>query len=230
MGKCLIFGAGERVPAERVSSIENGDLVIAADGGLSWIAEEFPSVLPNVILGDFDSLPEQEGVIRAFLTKAKLEGAHLPAVMKYPVEKDDTDTGIAVVEGLARGYREFVIYGGTGGRMDHTLANMSLLLHIALKGGHGFLVSPAMCATAYSGKAVVRGVIGETFSVFATGEGAEGVSIRGAKYEVEDAALKESYALGVSNSFSSEETVVSAKKGTLLMVGEFLPEDVSFSE
>lgn len=226
----MIIGAGERIPADRIRIPQDGDLVIAADGGLTWIAEELSFVKPDVILGDFDSLPEQHNRIEEFLLSRKDVDGKTTEVLRYPVEKDDTDTGIAVAEGFTRGYCEFVIYGGTGGRMDHTIANLSLLLHIAKKGGHGFLISPSMCSTVFAGTATIRGVKGKTFSVFATGEGAEGVTIRGGKYELTDGALTEDFALGVSNSFTAEETTVSAKKGTLLLVGEFLPDDISFSE
>ena len=103
MNTCIIFGAAE---FDRLAEpICLGDFVIAADGGLRHTKKL--SILPDEILGDFDSLGyvPDTGVV-------------------YPVEKDDTDTMLAVRRGLELGFRRFVIYGGLEGRrLDHTVAN-----------------------------------------------------------------------------------------------------------
>ena len=119
MKSCVIFCAGGfwalAVPIDEV------DLVIAADGGLRHT--EQCGVRPTLILGDFDSLgytPDRAEV--------------------FPVEKDDTDTMLAVREGLARGCGEFYIYGGTGGvRLEPTLANLQTLAFLRRHGARGYL-------------------------------------------------------------------------------------------
>ena len=75
-------------------------------------------------VGDFDSLgqvPEGENIVR------------------HPVMKDDTDMMLAVKLGLERGYTRFHIYGGMGGRTDHTIANIQTLAYIAGRGASAFL-------------------------------------------------------------------------------------------
>ena len=90
MATCYIYGA---MPCGSTEKLEEGDLLIAADGGYAYLQGQ----KPDLVVGDFDSLgyvPEGEQIIR------------------HPVQKDDTDMLLAVREGLKRGYRKFVLYGG----------------------------------------------------------------------------------------------------------------------
>ena len=101
MGNCIIFcAAGFDALAE---ALHDGDFVIAADGGLAHT--EKLGIVPNEVLGDFDSL--------GFVP----EGANV-----FPVEKDDTDAMLAVRRGLEMGYRNFLLYGSLDGpRLDHKI-------------------------------------------------------------------------------------------------------------
>ena len=51
-----------------------------------------------------------------------------PDIIHVPVEKDDTDTLLCLKYGMELGYREFLMIGGIGGRLDHTMANIQTLL------------------------------------------------------------------------------------------------------
>ena len=105
---CFIFGAGPffGLPV----SPAPGDVVFAADGGYRHC--QAAGLQPDLLLGDFDSLND--------LPKG------IP-IHTFPAEKDDTDTMLAIKYGLKEGYRTFHLYGGTGGRPDHTLANLQAL-------------------------------------------------------------------------------------------------------
>ena len=83
------------------------DFLIAADKG--YEALEAYGVPPNLVVGDFDSLGRRP---------------NHPNVVQLPAAKDDTDMVYAQREGLDRGYRRFVLLGGVGGRLEHTLANL----------------------------------------------------------------------------------------------------------
>jgi len=129
---------------------------------------------------------------------------------------------LAVLEGESRGYREFLIYGGTGGRADHSFANYSLLLFIAKRGMRARLVGVRDEALV-----IVNGSIelpktecGKYFSVFAFGGEALGVSIKNAKYEVENLTLTPDFPLGVSNEFCDTPPTVSVNFGSLLVIFE----------
>ena len=196
MKKCVIFCA-----AECEGPVQGGDLVIAADGGLRH-CENF-GITPDVILGDFDSL-----------------GYTPTGSIVHPVEKDDTDAMLAVRLGLQRGCREFVIYGGLDGpRLDHTVANFQTLQFLADHGAVGYLVGKDHIVTVLKNGAVrfspeAAGII----SVFCLGPDAEGVSIRGLQYGLENGTLSAGFPLGVSNHFVGNSSEISVNNGSLLII------------
>lgn len=130
---CYIVGAME--PGELRFAPHRPRLVIAADRGLYYL--ERRGIRPDLIVGDFDSLgrtPEGENVLR------------------HPVEKDDTDMLLAVKEGLARGLKTFVLYGGLGGRPDHAYANLQTLTFLAERGAAGYLLGRTSRASGRPGR------------------------------------------------------------------------------
>lgn len=230
MPVCMIFGAGEMTPKDRITMPSDGDLIIAADGGLLELTECLPGVKPDIFLGDLDSINGEVDLLKHFCEKNGI------TMMKHPVEKDDTDMGLAVMEGASRGYREFYLYGGTGGRWDHTIANCQLLASIAAEGGRGFLVGPGLTATVItadgSSETMIRidGREGGTLSVFSASDLSEGVCIEGAYYKADNVTLTNRFSLGVSNHFTKEAAVVRLRKGILLIVGDYLPADCRSEE
>lgn len=175
--------------------------VIAADGGLSYLEEL--QLQPDLIVGDFDSL------------------GRLPTgkeVLCHPPEKDDTDMALAVAEGFSRGYSRFVLYGGMGGRPDHTFANIQLLASIACRGGEGYLWSDGHIITVIKDSAKAFGSSHSGFfSVFCLGDTAEGVTLTGLKYLLDDATLTGTVPLGVSNEFTGTFSSVQVRKGMLAL-------------
>lgn len=196
---CYIFGAGSYYglswrPAP-------GDTVIAADGGWRVCREE--GIVPDLLLGDFDSLHTVP------------DFAH---IRRVPVEKDDTDMMLAIKEGLSRGETEFHLYGGMGGRTDHTIANLQGLLYLAERGAQGWLYGDRERFTAIRNGEIdlparEKGIV----SVFCMGADAQGVTIEGGQYTVHDAVLTASFPLGVSNHFVGNPVRVAVTRGSLLI-------------
>ena len=199
MGKCIIFcAAGFDALAEPLTK---EDFVIAADGGL--IHTETLGIVPNEIIGDFDSLGHVP------------EGANV-----FPVEKDDTDAMLAVRRGLSLGYREFVLYGSLDGpRLDHTIANFQTLQFLADRGASGYLVGADYLVTVVKDGTLTfpEGAEG-TISVFCQGADAEGVTLEGLHYPLENGTLSAGFPLGVSNHFIGAAATITAKKGSLLVL------------
>ena len=135
------------------------------------------------------------------------------------MEKDDTDTMLAVKTGLERGETEFHIYGGMGGRRtDHTIANFQALLYLARRGAQGWLYGQGERYTAVCGGTVTfpardRGIL----SVFCLGADARDVSIQGGQYPLHHAVLTSEFPLGVSNHFVGRPITVSVRDGSLLI-------------
>lgn len=196
---CYIVGAGECEPL--TFRPEPGDLVIAADGGLTYLRAA--GLEPDVILGDFDSLGEQP------------EGN----VMTFPVEKDETDTFLALRLAAERGYRDVRIYGGLGGRLDHTLANVQTLVWAANRGIRARLVGGDVTICALTDGTLEfppesRGLI----SVFCAGDRAEDIDLCGLKYPLQNDTLTGEFPLGVSNAFLGVPASVTVRRGTLIVL------------
>lgn len=200
MPACYIFGAGPFYGLDRSPAPD--DFILAADGGYAHCQRV--GLKPALVLGDFDSLD------------APPQGV---PVQSFPPEKDDTDTMLAVKLGLERGYRSFHLYGGTGGRLDHTLANLQVLAYLAQAGAEGFLHDEGFVFTAVQGPGSLRlpARAGGLFSVFCLGANATGVSILGGKYCAEKVTLSCAFPLGVSNQFQGEEVTVQLEQGCLLV-------------
>lgn len=210
-GICYVVGAGgvEGVVLRPAA----GDYVIAADGGYTRLAQL--GLKADLLLGDFDSLP--------------FVPPH-PHIVRHPSVKDDTDMMLAVKHGLELGYRVFVLCGGLGGRLDHTLANLQTVAWLSRRGSRAFLVGEGNVITAVTGGALSfdvskRGVI----SVFCVGEQAVGVTLKGLKYPLDDAVLTCDMPLGVSNEFTGTASSVSVREGTLAVLWRYAP-DQSFGE
>jgi thiamine pyrophosphokinase len=197
MKKCVIFCAGEFAG---LAALLDG-VVIAADGGLQHT--QALGIKPDVILGDFDSLGYTP------------EGATV-----FPVEKDDTDAMLAVRRGLEMGCDSFVIYGGLDGpRLDHTIAMFQTLQYLADQGATGCAVGNSCIAKVVKNGEIAfpenaEGII----SVFCMGADAEGVTIKGLKYGLENGKLTSGFPLGVSNHFVGENANISVKDGSLLII------------
>lgn len=203
-GICYIVGAGEGFLE---FSKQEGDLVISADGG--YLTLEKMGILPDVHLGDFDSLKPETPI------------PDTVRILRHPTRKDDTDTALAVKYGMEQGYTEFVILGGTGGRSDHTFANYQLLLGARKKGAHLLLVGEKDIAQCLFCEAVTLcGEEGKTFSVFAFGSDAQGVDILGASYDLQGGTLTADNPLGVSNAFLGSPVQLSVRDGALLVIQE----------
>lgn len=216
MGRCIIIAAGDLT----VGSIQvnEEDLVIAADGGLSYCS--VLEVEPDLIIGDFDSVSEQEREAISLLKQQIPE-----RIITLPHEKDDTDTLAAIKIGLANGYDRFLIYGGTGGRLEHTWANVQSLLYLKNHGAVGYLMDGSgMICVLQNEEVKLRDNLEGYLSLFALGKEAKGVTIRGMKYELENAVVTNDYPVGISNEFIGKEASVKVEDGELLMIISYVSE------
>ena len=211
----VLIGAGELEPdvADIIKKnvLENTTFIIALDGGLVFCAEH--NIEPDMIVGDFDSLPPQKQVL--------LKNYPQDMIYKLACEKDDTDTLAAIRLAIEKGYEQFVIYGGLGGRLSHTIANIQSLMYLKERGLQGELVGDNSRIFLIKDESVTLAAQDKGYiSVFSYSEVSQGVTLKNLKYEVEDAELCNSFPIGVSNEFIGKEADVSVKKGVLLVVVE----------
>ncbi|MDR0596297.1 MAG: thiamine diphosphokinase [Clostridiales Family XIII bacterium] len=198
---CFVFGAGERTELPALPRAE--DFVIAADGGIEYALD--CGISADLAVGDFDSL-----------TGPLPEGMEVVALHR---EKDDTDMRAALNIGIERGFGTFFIYGGLGGRIDHSIANMQCIADLARLGARAYLFGRDTVATAISGGGIsfAAGAAG-TVSVFSHTDTSRGVCETGLKYPLADAVLTNTFPIGVSNEFIGEPAAISVQEGTLIVV------------
>ena len=202
MGICYIIGAGDFGSGEVSAGKE--DYIIAGDGGYRLCKER--GIQPDLVVGDFDSLGYRPD--------------H-PNIRSFRPEKDVTDMHIAVKEGLALDYRRFVIFGGTGGRLSHTIANIQLLSELAEKDFQAVLMGVnSRIFVIHNSRLSFEKEENGYVSVFSLSDRSAGVSLRGLKYSLEDAALTRVFPLGVSNEFQGQRSEIEVKDGTLLIITE----------
>ncbi|MBR4971388.1 MAG: thiamine diphosphokinase [Oscillospiraceae bacterium] len=199
MKLCTIFCAGEFTSLAQ--PITPGSTIIAADGGLRHT--QALGLQPHIILGDFDSL------------------GHIPeGAQVFPVEKDDTDSMLAIKQGLRMGCDCFHLYGALDGhRVDHTMANFQALHYLCDHGARGYLIGNRQIVCALQGGTLEFPAHFTGFlSVFCLGADAKGVSLQGLKYETDHVVLTAGFPLGVSNQFVGQAARVSVEQGTLLLI------------
>ena len=198
MKTCHIFCAGG---FEKLAEpIQKGDPVLAADGGLIHL--EKLGIRPDGVIGDFDSL----GYVP--------QGAQV-----FPVEKDDTDSLLALRKGMELGCRRFVIYGALDGpRLDHTVANLQALCFLCEHGAEGYLVGLSTVATAVKEQTLTFPETAEgILSVFCMGVDCR-VSLKGVQYEMENGTLTSHFPLGVSNHFVGKAARITVHEGCALVL------------
>ncbi len=199
-GICYVIGAGENHGLDFTPTAE--DFVIAADAGLCYA--EKADIRTDLVIGDFDTLqyvPQHSNVI------------------VLSAEKDDTDMFEAVRQGIQRGYTDFHIYCGTGGRIDHTLANLQMLAYLSENNMRGFLFDRDNIITAITDKRLCFEKIPCGYvSVFSYSPKCEDVTLCGLKYELDHAVLTNTFPIGTSNEFINEKSIISVKTGTLIIV------------
>lgn len=202
-GVCYIISGGD-LYGPQIEKREE-DYIIAADAGYRHLNDL--NVKCDMVLGDFDSImavPQHE------------------YLMRLNPEKDDTDTLAAIRIGMEKGYKEFHIYGATGGeRIDHTLANLQCLAFMLDNNVTGYLYDHDTVITMIRNSKLEFGAEYHGYiSVMSFSEISTYVNVQGLKYELENATLTSSFPIGVSNEFIGTDSVITVKDGTLLITYE----------
>ena len=206
MNRCVIIGGANIADYQRTGSyIKNGDYIIYCDSGLKHL--DGLRAEPSLIVGDFDS--HENPRLRT-------------ETIVLPTEKDHTDTFFAVKEAIRRGFCDFLLLGVSGGRLDHTLGNVSILLYLDSIGKSGLLIDD------HSEMEIVSSSpreIKSDFSFFSliniTGT-ARGVTVENAKYPLKDAEITCEYQYGISNEvLPGMISRVSVAEGKLLLIKVF---------
>lgn len=203
--RALIVLGGERPGAALLARCaQESDLVIAADSGLE--AFEQTGVMPDLLVGDMDSVAP-EVLVRY---EGRVPQRRLSCI------KDDTDGVDALDLALARGAHEITLLGALGGRLDHALANVMLLVRAHRRGARARILAEDVEIVRVDGEMALEGAQGDTVSLLPLGQ-AQGVTLEGFFYPLEDSALTSDYPLGVSNVVTQQRALVRVGAGDLIL-------------
>lgn len=192
------------------AQIQPTDYIIGVDRGIEFLDKH--QIPMDYLVGDFDSVAPE------VINRYKLEN-QIPIREFNPV-KDASDTEIAVRLAIELGYKELLILGATGSRMDHVWANIQVLAIPFAEGVKAEIVDGVNRIRLIEKDMVIarEEFYGTYFSVFALGGKVEGLTIEGAKYPLDNHELMPYDSLSVSNQIQGEKVHITHKRGYLLLM------------
>ena len=183
------------------------DLVISADSGARH-CRSF-ELVPDLLVGDFDSVTDAD---YKDLVSAGVE------IVRFPVEKDMTDSELAIDIALEKGCNRVILLGALGTRLDHSVSNLFLLKKLLDRGAEGILADENNEARLIDSSIEFEREKDAFLTLLPVAGPAKGVTTQGLYYPLENATLEVGSSWGVSNRFSSEKAAVTVQEGTLLVI------------
>ncbi|MEG0133292.1 MAG: thiamine diphosphokinase [Clostridium sp.] len=205
--RAIIVGGGEAPSKPLIEKyMDQTSIIIAADGGANILYSY--DITPTYLIGDFDSI---EDVVYKKLS-------YTTNTTRFPREKDYTDSHIAFNRAVELGADEIVFLGCTGKRIDHFMANISILYEGLKKSISCYIVDEINEIFLIDKSTVIEGILGQVFSLFSYGEDTLNLKIEGAKYPLEGYNLSTVDNLTVSNEFIGKKVKLEFTKGCLLVI------------
>ncbi len=203
MKKCVIVGGAPIADYGFINKrLSKQDFYIFCDSGLKHL--DGLGVTPSLIVGDFDSYKNPNSEAETIV---------------LPREKDDTDTFFAIKEAIRRGFDDFLLIGALGKRFDHSLGNISALLYLHALGKSASIIDDYSELEIISNKTALVDDSYPYFSLLAIDGTAKGITVKNAKFPLENAEISPEYQYGISNEVIKGKTAeISVKEGKLLLV------------
>ncbi|MCX7904211.1 MAG: thiamine diphosphokinase [Caloramator sp.] len=207
MKKALIFNFGRINNSTLLQKeVQKADIILCADGGGNYAYEL--GIIPHFLIGDFDSIEPK--VLDYYIDK----GVN---VIRYPKEKDYTDTELCINIAIEEGCKEICILGGVGGRIDHTLANLYLLHYIYEHNAMGYIVTDDFYIYMCKDSIKIEGEIGDIVSIIPIYKSAKALYSKGLMYRLENTTIDFGRSLGISNVMIDRQCEVKVGEGEVLI-------------
>jgi thiamine pyrophosphokinase len=208
MSRVVIFANGlisNIRSAQRL--LREDDYLIAADGGTKHILGM--GMVPAIIIGDLDSLNagEQE--------KVQAGGTR---IMQHPQDKNETDFELALEFALKEGYRELLVIGAFGGRLDQVLGNLSVLSGMDPAGLDICADDGTEEARFIHDRGVITGMPGDVVSLLPWGGPVSGITTGGLRWPLQDETLFANKTRGISNELVNTKASITIRSGLLLVI------------
>ncbi|MBI4080394.1 MAG: thiamine diphosphokinase [Candidatus Levybacteria bacterium] len=207
MKRALIFLNGNQPKKSLIEKVyKTTDAVICADGGTRRAL--FCGLTPTVILGDFDSLSKK---IQKQMQKAGV------SLISFPREKDYTDSELAINFAIDAGYKELILFGVFGARIDHFVANILFASQIEKRGMSIRIMEDRQTLYFTDTKLTIPGKAGDTVSLISLAGDAT-VTTKGLKYALTRGKIPFGKTIGVSNELISARAEIRVHEGNMLII------------
>ena len=198
-----VVTGGEPPDPDLLGELAPPKLVVAADSGAD-IARGL-GLAPDVIVGDFDSVtPEAVAAV--------------PTQRRFPTDKDATDLALALAEARDRGAESISVVGGSGGRLDHFLANVAALANDELAAVRVDALMGSARLWVVRHRETIRGTVGDLVTLLPHGGPATGIHTMGLRWALDGETLEAGSSRGVSNVFTAHEATVALETGVILAI------------
>ncbi len=218
IGRTLIIGGGsiDYGFAQKYLAEQKFDSIVCADSGLD--AANKLGLNANFLMGDFDSIKEE--TLSEFMETDSLNNS--TKYIQYPKEKDYTDMHLVLDWTVSQNPSEIIILGATGGRLDHFIANVNILMLPLKNNIPAYIVDKYNKLCLIDGKYQIKrnNLWGKYISICPLTEKVTGVCLNGFKYPLVGETLEIGGSRTVSNEISSEadEAIISLKHGILIII------------
>lgn len=186
--------------------IDENDYIVCADGGIDYLIEL--NIIPNLILGDLDSISDL-GI--DYIKDNDIE------VKKYPSIKDNTDSELAIIYLINKGIDDISIIGGSGTRLDHTLANIFLLRKFNKKVKNIKIVDDHNIINYVIDRIEIKRKEGWFISIIPLSLEGASVSLVGFEYPLKEKHIEFGSTLGISNEIIEDVGLVKIDNGEALV-------------
>jgi thiamine pyrophosphokinase len=205
--KAVIF-CGGKAPSKSLveEELQDAKIIICADGGANYLYHY--NIIPHILVGDFDSIKPE--ILDYYKN-------HTKDILTYPVEKDDTDSEIALEKAFELGAEQVVFLGCTGSRIDHVFGNLGLLRRCLEAGVKAFIKDDNNSIFLIDNCISLKGEQGSYFSLQAYASMVKKLTIKGAKYPLFQYDLKVGDPITISNVFEVGEVEISFEEGLILV-------------
>jgi thiamine pyrophosphokinase len=207
IGKVLVVGSGSADIEQLKSYADMSDYIIACDGGMGHCKKA--ELIPDVIIGDYDSVKPED---KAYFDSLDIES------YTYPTHKDMTDSEIGINLALDRGADEIYLMGLSGTRLDHTIANIQLLMLPLQKKVPAVIADKHNQIRLTDSEIEISGTKGDTISLLPLTNEVCGITTTNLEYPLNNADIKLGSSLGVSNVMLCDKVMIKISSGILAVI------------
>lgn len=183
------------------------DYIICADGGANNLKKI--DLKPNLIVGDLDSIDKNN---LNFFREQNIE------FLKFPSAKDSTDSELCVDIAIDKKPNEIYMFGFTGSRLDHTLANINLLKKINDNNIIGFIIDDNNKITIANKDIKLEYEDYYKYISFISLKESSNITLKGLKYPLKEYILKQDSTICISNEFDDKNAQIKINDGLVLII------------